>query len=558
MARDGYWNRYWERRFSRRGLLGGAVVGGVGLSGLALVGCGDDDDNSAAKSATTSGNASTATAAPAVKRGGKLTIGFTQDATTLDPHVGVSGFDANYLHAIYDSLVGYDLQFKSDPNRSLASSFEIADPLSVVFHLRDASFHDGTPVDSASIKWNLERILAPATNAQNRAQFLGIDQIVAQDPKTVVFKLKSPDAAMISALGTRGSLIVSPTAVDKYGAQFGSNPVGSGPFRFKSRVTGSSVTVERNPNYWAKDPTGAQLPYFDTVEMRFIQDGTARAAAMRAGDVQMVEPAAKDIGAFRKDSSYSVVDLPGGRPGHTLQYNFAIPPMDDQNLRLAIAWAEDSQAIVDGAFFGEASIAKGGFWPPQLWVYQDLPDHPQLDLNKAKAFLAKSKYAGETIKLTAFTVPEQVQAVQIVQENLKKIGVNSAIETGDIGTIAANYFGKQSAHIFSSSFGLYPEPNHISSNVFSSAGSQNAGALSGGKQDSDIDALVAKGRATYDLTERKKIYNDLNTLVVQRAAPAVVMVYQKVSIVGSSKLANLERTIIADGWYRFHELWAKG
>ncbi len=552
MERHDYWTRYWQRRFSRRGLIGGAVVGGVGLSGLALVGCGGDDQGK-----PKTGDTPIATVAPAVKRGGKLSIGFTQDATTLDPHVGVSGFDANYLHAIYDSLVGYDTEFKSDPNRSLALTVGVPDPLTLVFNLRDASFHDGTPVDSSAIKFNIERILAPATNAQNRVQFLSIDQIVAQDPKTLIFKLKSPDAAIIAALGSRGSLIVSPAAISKYGAQFGSNPVGSGPYIFKSRVTGSSVSLERNPKYWAKDSAGNQLPYFDTIDMKFIQDGTARAAAMRAGDVQFVEPAAKDIATFRKDDSYRVVELKGGRPGHTLQYNRAIPPMDDQNLRLAIAWAEDAQAIVDGAFFGEASIAKGGFWPPQTWVYQDTPNHPLLDINKAKAFLAKSKYAGETIKLTAFTVPEQVQAVQILQDNLKKLGVVSAIETGDIGPIAANFFGKQSAHIFSSSFGLYPEPNHISSNVFSGGGSQNAGALSGVKQDQDIEDLITKGRTTYDLAQRKKIYNDLYQLVVDRAQPAIVMVYQKVAVVGNSKLQNLELSVMADGWYRFHELWSK-
>jgi peptide/nickel transport system substrate-binding protein len=558
---QGYWQKSGDafaKRLSRRRVLGAGLIAGAGF-GTFILGCGGNSSTTS-KSTTAAGASPSpaASAKTAAKRGGTLTTGFSQDASTLDPQVGVSGFDANYVHTIYDSLVGYDQQFKTDPNRSLASSFEIPDNLTVVFHLRDATFHDGTPVDAAAIKWNIDRILTPSVTAQNRGQLLILDSVVAQDPKTVVFKLKSPAADIISTLGSRGSLIVSPTAVAKYGDQFGSNPVGSGPFRFKSRVTGSSVTVERNPNYWAKDAAGTQLPYLDTLQMKYIQDDTARAAALRAGDVQFIDPGAKDIAAFRKDSSNKVVSLSGGAPGHTLQYNYGLPPMDDQNLRLAIAWAVDSQAIVDGAFFGEASVAKGGFWPPQLWVYQDLPDHPLLDVTKAKAFLAKSKYAGESIKLTAFTVPAQVQAVQIVQSNLKQIGVNSEIGTGDIATIAAAFFGKKSAHIFSSNFGLYPEPDHIAENVFSSQGSQNAGALSGAGQDKDIDDLVAQGRATYDLTQRKTIYTNLNELSVQRAKTALVMVYQKMTIVGSSKLANLELAFIADGWYRFHEVWLNG
>ena len=168
------------------------------------------------------------------------------------------------LYLIFNALVKYGTDFSLQPD--LAQSWEIKnDGKQIVFKLRPGvKFHDGTPFDANAVKWNIEHRLDPAVASPQRQQLEPIiDNVQVIDPTTVAFNLKQPSPGLLGLLGERAGFMMSPAAAQKYGKEFGSNPVGTGPFVFKEWVRGSHIAVEKNPAYWE-----AGKPYLDRVVFR--------------------------------------------------------------------------------------------------------------------------------------------------------------------------------------------------------------------------------------------------------------------------------------------------
>ena len=234
-----------SRRLSRRqAVRGGLIV--LGSSVLTAAGCSSSNGNSAAKSAGTaagtSGRTATvpvttatrtgtsaagspiagASATPVVfapgKAGGNLVTIVTDNPTSLDPHMGQGGGDHQFFWTMHDNLVNYDQNGNLDPTQSLAQSWEISDGTHITLKLRTGiNFTDGTPFDASAVKFNIDRVLDPATNSSAISQMSSIDSVQVVDPATVLLTLKAPNAALLTNLGDRGGAIVSPAAVQKYG-----------------------------------------------------------------------------------------------------------------------------------------------------------------------------------------------------------------------------------------------------------------------------------------------------------------------------------------------------
>lgn len=370
--RDNYWTRVAARSLSRRRVL---ILAGSSAAAAALAACGgDDDDDAAAGGGNTpgagntpgSGGTSNAPAPawanmPVGKPGGKVNIAYSLDVGTLDPHTPGSGGDTYYLNTLFNALVSLD-QLKVSPAVGLAEKWEIADPTTINFTLKKGiKFHDGTPFNAEAVKVNVNRILDPALKATWASQLSAVDRVEVVDDSTAKFVLKRPDAALLFALSsTYGAGMISPTALNKFGKDIKSNPVGTGAFTLDRWVPGSQVVVKKNPNYWEKDSKGNPLPYLDEVTISPIPDATVRYANLQTGDATMGVIDSKDVAAAEKNADLVVIKgIPGAAVPALLHYNFAIGPMDNANLRKAIAWSIDPSVIAKNVYFDLAVPADG-------------------------------------------------------------------------------------------------------------------------------------------------------------------------------------------------------
>ncbi|MCZ6887158.1 MAG: ABC transporter substrate-binding protein [Gammaproteobacteria bacterium] len=487
--------------------------------------------------------------------GGHLRVGYGIEPTSLDAVLGRSGGDAYYWRQIYDQLVDADVDLQPRLSSSLATSWEIStDPDAITFHLREGvTFHDGTPFDAQAVKFNIERVLDPRTKATPRASMTVIESVDVVAEHIVRFNLKRPWGAGLGMLADRGGVMNSPTGVAALGRDYGWNPSGTGPFRIDKVVTGTYVHLVRNERYWATDEHGNSLPYLDEVTIRVIRDQTVLSAALRTGEIDVAYLPYKDVSAFLRDDRFQIETMEGGGIALLLAFDVAKPPLDNVNLRLAIAHAVNPEVINRAIFFNRVMIADSGMWPVGSWVHDPDVPRPYYDPEKAKQYMREGgKPDGFEFTTVTNNSPINVPAAEIVRAMLKKIGITMNIEVLSTGPATERFFHGRVYPMYLTGWSRYPEPDWIASLAFKSDGYYNAGNL----PRPDIDRLVETGASLYDLDARKRIYRQINQTVLGEAW-FVPLLYGINYAAAPKKIRNLDQLMGWDGKMSLRKIWIK-
>jgi|DewCreStandDraft_2_1066082.scaffolds.fasta_scaffold00195_37 peptide/nickel transport system substrate-binding protein len=506
-----YWRRLARGRMSRRRLLTGAAAG-LGTLAAYLAACGGGAKTEQGKQ----GSAPGAAAPPAVPAyGGRLQVAYGLEPSSLDPHIGNSGGDRFSYAPMFDTLVGIDERGTARPDLSLAERWEVVDPTTIVFRLRPGvKFHDGSPFDAETVRWNIERVKDPDLKSTARASFLNVDRVETLDPLTARFVLKEPSAAVLSDLGGRGGTMIPRGAAEKLGKEFGSKPVGTGPFQFVQWAPGSHVTVKRNPSYWRKDAAGNQLPYLDEVTVRIIPDQTVQFANLVTGEVHLAGLVAKDLPAAEGNPDLTVIKREAAGVGSVLVFNLDLSPLSNVNLRRAVVAAIDPAAINQAVHFGRWVVAEGGLWTPASWAYVPAANKPKYDPTKAKEHLrAGGAPDGFAFTLLTYSNPILQQQTEIMQGQLAKVGIKATIEQKDVGAATNAFFVERQFPLYSTSWGISgagQEPDGICTSNYTASGFYNPMKR---PISPEMEDLIKKGRQTYDPEERKKIYARINEIV---------------------------------------------
>ncbi len=350
-----------------------------------------------------------------------LVVGIAVEPPGLDPTIAapVAIREVTWVN-LYEGLVRIDRDGQVRP--LLARSFEVSpDGRVYTFRLQGGvRFHDGTPVTSADVRFSFDRARAPnSTNAQKQI-FQPIEEIETPDPETVVIKLKEPSGNFLYHLGWGDAVIVSPRTADGNRA----NPVGTGPFRFKSWTRGDRVELVRNEEYWNRDKT----PRLATLTFRFINDPQAQVAALRAGDVD----AFPNLGApelfadLRKDPRFTAVA--GNTEGEVVAgMNAGKKPFDDPRVRRALMHAVDRKALVEGAYSGFGRPI-GSHFSPNHPAFVDLTGVVPYDPARAKALLAEAGYeSGLSISIKSPQMAYASRSAELLAAMLAEVGVELRI-----------------------------------------------------------------------------------------------------------------------------------
>jgi ABC-type transport system substrate-binding protein len=487
--------------------------------------------------------------------GGHLRVGLGTEPTSLDPIAGRSGFDAYYYRQIFDQLVDADQAGAPDPTTSLATAWEISEnPNAITFTLREGvKFHDGTPFDADAVKKNIERILDPATKATPRAGLAIISSVEVLGPYKVRFNLSAPWASGLGLLADRGGAISSPTAFTKLLQDYGWSPSGSGPFKIKEVVTGSFVRLVRNEEYWGKDKDGNRLPYLDEITLKVIKDETVLASALKTGEIDVAYLPNRDVDAFLADPKFDVEKMEGGAIASLLVFNPDVPPMNDINLRRAVAYAINPADINKAVFFGKAIIAESGMWPVNSWVYQPSPVRALYDVKKAKeALAAAGKPNGFELNIVTWNNPQHEQTAEIVRAQLGRVGIKVNIEVLTVGPATEKFFAGKASPVFLTSWSRYPEPDWIASSNFKSGGYYNPTK----QTNAELDALIVQGASVYDKAKRKEIYAKINDIELGQVIWRP-MLYSVTYAAAPKKVQNLKSMLAWDGKMSLKNLWIR-
>jgi peptide/nickel transport system substrate-binding protein len=348
-----------------------------------------------------------------------LTVGMVLEPPHLDPTAGAASAIREVTYAnIYEGLTRIDRHGRVQP--ALAESWTISpDGLTYTFKLiGGVKFHDGTPFDCSIVKFSYERAVAPdSVNAQKQL-FEPIASTTCPDPLTAVVKLKRPTSLFLFDMGWGDAVMISP----KSAASNKTNPVGTGPFRFKQWVKGDRVEMERNPDYWGSQPK------LKAVTFKFVSDPAAATAAVLAGDIDAFPlfPAPEAIEQFKADPRFAVQI--GTTEGKTiLALNNAKKPFDDIRVRRALAHAIDRQALIDGAQSGFGKPI-GSHYVPTDPGYIDLTGVYPFDPAMAKELLAQAGVKPGT-EITIMLPPPTYarRGGEVIAAMLEQVGIKAKL-----------------------------------------------------------------------------------------------------------------------------------
>ena len=463
--------------------------------------------------------------ADAQKRGGTLTIVRPTDPVSLDPHLETTAPGAWVYNNILEPLVIFDEKMQIRP--VLAASYDVVAPTRIRFKLRPGvKFHDGTPLNAAAVRFTFERAFKgtpPGRWASLAGPIVGAEVV---DDLTVDIVTREPYGPTLRSLAMVYAGIVSPTAVQKMGADFLRAPVGTGPFKFVEWKTNTHVIIERNPDYW-----GDKAP-LDRVVFKVVPEEGARMIALQTGDADMVMlPAPSSLPPLRRDPKYAFHEVAGIRVVG-IDMHAGLPPLDDVRVRQALFHAIDRKAILDNILEGAAVPARG-IMSPGVFGAKDLQFdrlYP-FDRGRAKALLAQAGWTpgpdgvlqkgGQRLAVSYLTSRgrflKDYEITEAAQAMLREVGIETRIETGEWATVFTQLRSDPFKHNLYTGSWLTVNVD-ADATLFARYHSKQIPPVGWNNfryANPRVDALVEQARRSVNQAERERLYGEAQDVIVK-------------------------------------------
>ena len=501
--------------------------------------------STAAGAAAYGGNPFAATAAPAFtarttrramrqgepKQGGTLKLGFgISQVPNLDPaKVNLGNVAAALLPNIFSSLVQFDTELGVVPD--LAESWTVSeDGLEYSFNLRDGlTFHNGDPLKAEDIVFTYERNIDPdfaSPHANKLAQIVAVD---TPDNLTVNFTMSAPFGPFLAVACGRGPgramTPVSRRAFEEMGEeQFDQTPVGAGPFA----LVADTVDLSSGFELAAFDGWYGGRPLLDKIEVTLIPEPSSRISALEAGDVDMLDIVPRTgVAQLSENPDITIIQTPG-TSWQGLAMNWARPPWDNPDARMAVAKAIDRDALIETAFLGLALPAIGAIAPAFGFAYippEETTTPQAFNLDEAKALAEKAGIVGAAPTIMVFE--DDLRTAEVVRNQLREIGLDVQIEQLQQAAWNERWMAGDFDWIHNGSAAdADPDDGHW--NFFTLEGPWNYY----GYKNQEVNDLLVATRSTSDQGERAALFQQAQAILQQDVPHAFT--HHIIDIVGFS------------------------
>ena len=441
---------------------------------------------------------------------GTLYFGLSVEPSTLDSSIQAGTAARTVRLAIHRGLLNYGIDGKLSPE--LAESYQVSgDGVTYTFTLRQATFHDGSPVTAADVKATFDGMLAATSRATYKGELSIIQGVEAVDAHTVRFTLGHVFAPFVHYLALPESAILPKAWLEKNAGNANAPPIGAGPFRFVNWSRGREILVQKFPGYYKPGK-----PALDEVHYVFTAADDTRVNALRAGDVDIIEYVPwKDIPTLKADKNIRLESTVG--PFMMLQFNTKFEPFSKPEVRQAIAYAINRDVIINTAFNGIGTPIFGLAIPKGYPGYSPAIDNYfSYDPAKAKELLAKAGYPnGFKARLLATSqYGYHMNTAIAIKSELAKVGITADLDLPDwAGRGAKNNSGDYD-FIVAGTAGDITDADWLSNFYY---GGKNLVRMNNSPyfDDPEINRLLDSGRATLDEAQRVKIYEAFGQRALQ-------------------------------------------
>jgi peptide/nickel transport system substrate-binding protein len=446
--------------------------------------------------------------------GDALVEGNIGEPTILVPMLAGDSASHEVAGVMFNGLVKYDTDLSVIGD--LAESWDISqDGLTITFHLRKGvRWTDGVEFTADDVMFGYKTIIDKKTPTAYAEDFLQVKKAEVVDPYTFRVTYDKPFAP---ALTSWGGLVILPKHLledkDITKTDFGRDPVGLGQYKLTKWVPGQELVLDSNHDYFEG------RPYIDRFIYRVIPDRATMFLELQTGGVDMMDLTPIQYTKQTENDFFRNNFQKFRFPQFAYTYmgfNLRHPFFKDKRVRQAIAYAIDKSEIVDVVLFGLGSPATGPY-VPNTWPYNPNVTEYKYDPGRAKLLLKEAGWAangrgimekdGRAFEFTIRTNMGntlRMNTATIIQWRLAKIGIKVKIEAIEWSTFVNQFIDKRrfEAVILGWSIGLDPDQYDI----WYSGKTKEKEFNFVGYSNPEVDALLEKGRRTYDIPERKKAY----------------------------------------------------
>ncbi len=422
------------------------------------------------------------------------------DLRTQDPQEIAGLMEGTINRLLYEPLIDTDETQQLLP--ALATEWTMAeDGLSYTLKLRDGvTYHDGTPFNADSVKFTFDRLLAKPELQHAAAWVDSLQEVRIDDPLTVTFLLTAPNPGLLSSFP--GESILAYNAVEKYGEDFFTKGIGTGPFKYVEWTKNQQWVGEANENYW---DTG--VVKLNKVTFRPITEEATRVAALRNGEVDLIDSVSGELAGQLDGQDQIVIARTPSTDTIHLTFNFTRPPFNVKEARWAVAHAIDTETIVNDILQAGQRIAAP---IPEGTIGYDaelVANFPEYNPDMAKELLAQAGIAEGTkieFKMNPAWFAKLDQVGEFVAEQLRAVGFDVDMQFLEPGA----YTEARQSHSFDIAVqqgnkGLNPDPNYTVLVVHGTFG------LAYNEARPDVVEWINEARSELDETKRDALYKQI-------------------------------------------------
>jgi oligopeptide transport system substrate-binding protein len=483
-------------------------------------------------------------------------INLDQGLTSLDPAFSRNQNVLWMTNQVFNSLVQIDDSLNIKP--SVAKSWEISkNGKTYTFHLRDdVYFHDdslfangkGRLVIASDFKYSFSRIIDPTTASSGAWIFndkiTGADAFMAPNDSTFIIQLKNPFPPFLAMLSAQYCSVVPHEVADKYGKEFRTHPIGTGPFKFKYWKEGEVLVLLKNENYFEKDSNGVQLPYLDAVKASFIPD---KQTAFMEFLKKHLDYFNSIDGSYRDDiltKSGKMTKKYEGKfhlkkspylnteyLGMLVDSSLAIvknSPLKHKKVRQAINYAIDRHRLIKYLRNSIGIPANAGFIPAGMPGFSSKAVKGyEFNPEKARQLLKEEGFPnGKGMpEITLSTTTTYKDLIEFIQGELANVGIKSKIEVNQSASLR-EVIAKRQVNFFRGSWIADYADGEIYLSMFYSKNYIPIGPNYTSFNNKEFDKMYEQINYITNDVERFKLYQKMDQLIMDNA-PVVALFYDE-------------------------------
>lgn len=516
---------YWlRRRASRRTALRTGALGAAAAAFAAACGGGEKKETPGEQRGLLPAATAAPTTAKQPKPGGSFSFQISSPPPSLDPYTQTSFLNAYMNGLSFSRLVRFrngtpeyaPTDFTMEPDLAQAMP-EQPDKTTFVFKLKKAKFHNGRDVTSEDVRYAIDRYLN-FEKSVHKSTWAFVDKMETPDPQTFVLKTKFPYADTIQIAGGNLASYISPREHAE-SPEAATKMVGSGPFIHTEYQTGVSLTFKKNPDYYDKP-----YPYFDEVKVFIVTDVAKRVAdfAARSVDLTWIFLAEErdQLKRLRPDAKFDEQQGIGGY----IYLRTDKPPFNDKRVRQALSMGINRKAIRDAISKGEGvpdQIVFVGFteWARQVKDLGPAAKYWEYNPQEARQLLKAAGYEKLEFEWwhadAAVYTQAYVDTATLTQAQWKEIGVNVIDRQQPYAQYISTTYQGQYEGVGHSPRAVPYYMDYLTERLYMEPGGKRARINLSYVNNTQLNSLLDKQRAEFDINERKKLIREIETICAE-------------------------------------------